>query len=65
MVLHDTIRKKEGIEMGILTKIFETLFTIAGILFLLWIGISWIDVIADNSTTAIHAGWNFFVLLTK
>ena len=65
MVSYDTIRKKAGIEMGILSKAFETLFIIAGIFFLLWIGASWIDVIADNSTTAIHASWNLFVLLTK
>ena len=46
-------------------KLFEVLFTIAGIFLLLWVGISWIDVIADNSTTAIHSSWNFFVLLTR
>lgn len=46
-------------------KLAETLVATAGIIFLLWIGISWIDVIADNSTTAIHASWNFFSLLTR
>lgn len=48
-----------------ISKIFDVLFTTAGIFFLLWAGISWIDVIADNTTTAIHASWNLFVLLTK
>lgn len=65
MVSYDTIRKKAGIKMGILSRLFDVLLTTAGLAFLLWVGISWIDVIADNSTTAIHASWNFFVLLTK
>lgn len=42
-----------------------TMMAIAGALLLLWLGISWIDVVMDNSTTAIHASWNFFALLTK
>jgi hypothetical protein len=46
-------------------RLFDVLLTTAGIAFLLWVGISWIDVIADNSTTAIHASWNFFSLLTR
>ena len=48
-----------------MNKVFDVLLTTAGIAFLLWVGISWIDVIADNSTTAIHASWNFFSLLTR
>ena len=48
-----------------ISKVFDVLITTAGIAFLLWVGISWIDVIADNSTTAIHASWNFFSLLTR
>lgn len=46
-------------------KLAETLATTAGLLALLWVGISWVDIIADNTTTAQHASWNFFVLLTK
>ena len=48
-----------------MSKVFDVLLTTAGIAFLLWVGVSWIDIIADNSTTAIHASWNFFVLLAK
>lgn len=46
-------------------RLFDVLITTAGLAFLLWVGISWIDVIADNSTTAIHASWNFFSLLIR
>lgn len=36
------------------------------ILFLLWLGISWIDVIADNLQPApVHSDMNFFVIITK
>lgn len=48
-----------------MSKLFDVLFPTAGIAFLLWAGISWLDIVADNSTTAIHASWNLFVLLTK
>ena len=44
-------------------KLAETLATTAGLLALLWVGISWVDIIADNTTTAQHASWNFFIWL--
>ena len=34
-------------------------------MFLLWIGISFVDVVADNTTTAQHANWNAFVVMTE
>lgn len=47
-------------------KLAETIFSAVCIAFLLWIGISWLDVIVDNTTTANHASWNIFrLLLTK
>ena len=46
-------------------KLAETLVATAGIIFLLWVAQSWIDIVVDNTTTAQHANWNLFVLLTK
>jgi hypothetical protein len=34
--------------------------------FLLWVGVSWVDVIADNNKPAPrHSEYNFFVLFTS
>ncbi len=46
-------------------NVIMTIMTIAGALLLLWLGASWIDVVLNNSTTAEHASWNLFVLLTR
>lgn len=36
------------------------------IIFLLWLSISWVDVIADNLQPApVHSDMNFFVIITK
>ena len=32
---------------------------------MVWIGASFVDVVADNSTTAQHADWNAFVIMTE
>ena len=43
-------------------------YIIAGIAlaFLLWVGVSWVDVIADNLQPAPrHSEYNFFVLFTS
>lgn len=42
----------------------KNLFFGACLAFDLWIFISWIDIIADNTTlNPVHYAWNFFVLL--
>ncbi len=36
------------------------------IIFLLWLGVSWVDVISDNLQPApAHSNLNFFVIITK
>lgn len=47
-----------------MNKIWNVLEIIGG-LFLLWVFISWIDVISHNLTTYIYQPWNAFVLFTK
>lgn len=46
-------------------RLLEYLIALISIAFMLWIGFSFIDVITDNTTTAQHASWNAFVMLTK
>lgn len=46
-------------------KLVETLVATAGIIFLLWVTQSWLDIVVDNTTTANHWNYNLFVLLTK
>lgn len=43
-------------------KIFNTIMIIGAAL-LVWIGASFIDIIADNNTTAEHSEYNLFILL--
>lgn len=44
-------------------RTIKTIITIISILFLLWVGISWIDIIADNTqSNPYHYPWNFFVV---
>lgn len=47
------------------TEFFGNLIVLASIAFMVWVGASWIDIVIDNTTTAQHANWNLFVLLTK
>lgn len=47
------------------TEFFGNLIVLASMVFMVWVGASWIDIIVDNTTTAQHASWNLFVLLTK
>ena len=45
-------------------KTIDTIIVVLGIMFFLWIGLSWIDVIADNlSFNPTHSAWNLFNLL--
>lgn len=46
-------------------KVLEYGIAVVSMAFLLWIGISFIDVVADNTTTAQHANWNAFVVMTE
>lgn len=46
-------------------KMVNTTLAIVGITMVLWIGLSWIDIIADNTTTANHHPLNAFVLLAE
>ena len=47
-------------------KVFWVIYWAIGILFLLWVALSYIDVIVDNcSTNPHHSDFNFFVLLGK
>lgn len=46
-------------------KVLEYGIAVVSIVFLLWIGISFVDVITDNTTTAQHANWNAFVVMTE
>ena len=46
-------------------KVLEYTIAVMSIMFLLWIGISFVDVITDNTTTAQHANWNAFVVMTE
>ena len=41
------------------------LVVLANMVFVVWVGASFFDVIVDNSTTAEHASWNAFVMLTE
>ena len=44
-------------------KLAGIIFSAISIAFLLWVGISWIDIVVDNTTTAQHASWNIFRLM--
>lgn len=46
-------------------KVLEYGIAVVSVAFLLWIGISFVDVVADNTTTAQHANWNTFVVMTE
>ena len=46
-------------------KMVNTTLAIVGITMVLWIGLSWIDIIVDNTTTANHHPLNAFVLLAE
>ena len=46
-------------------KALKTALAIVEITLVLWIGLSWIDIIADNTTTANHHPLNAFVLLAE
>lgn len=46
-------------------KALSTFITIAMIIFIAWIGISWIEVCCKNMTTCDYADWNFFEVLVK
>ena len=48
-----------------LSKALEYGMVAISITLVVWIGASWFDVIADNSTTAEHASWNAFSLLVE
>lgn len=48
-----------------LGKALEYGMTVASIALMVWIGASFVDVVADNSTTAQHADWNAFVIMTE
>lgn len=43
-----------------------TIITCICCAFLLWVGVSWVDVIADNNAPdPTHSNYNFFVVLTN
>ena len=46
-------------------KVLEYGIAVVSMAFLLWIGISFVDVVVDNTTTAQHANWNAFVVMTE
>lgn len=46
-------------------KIFGNIWVFFSILLMMWVGLSWIDVIADNSTIANHNKYNFFYILSE
>ena len=46
-------------------KALSTFITIAMIMFIAWIGISWIEVCCKNLTTCDYADLNFFEILIK
>ena len=52
-------------KMKKLGKALEYGMAVVSIALVVWIGASWFDVITDNSTTAEHASWNAFVMLTE
>lgn len=55
------IRRKKRIKR--ILWALKNLFFSACLAFDLWIFISWIDIIADNTTlNPVHHAWNFFVL---
>lgn len=46
-------------------KILENAMVVVSLVFLLWLGISWVDIVADNCEPhPTHAPWNAFVLMT-
>lgn len=46
-------------------EFLTNLVVLAMMVFFVWIGASFIDVVVDNSTTAQHASWNAFNLLVN
>ena len=46
-------------------RFLANLVVLANMALMVWVGASFIDVIVDNSTTAEHASWNAFVMLTE
>lgn len=44
-------------------KLAGTIFSAVCIAGLLWVGLSWLDIVVDNTTTANHASWNLFRLM--
>lgn len=45
-------------------KIISVFPSVLAVLFLLWLGLSWFDIIADNNTlNPIHSNFNLFSLL--
>lgn len=46
-------------------KVLSTFITIAMIIFLAWIGISWFEVCCKNLTTCDYSKWNFFTMLIE
>lgn len=47
-------------------KAFKILYITLSVIFFLWIGLSYIDIIADNCETITeHSDYNFFVLIAK
>lgn len=47
-------------------KFLENTMVVLSVVFLLWLGISWADIVADNCEPhPTHAPWNAFVLMTE
>ena len=47
-------------------KFIENTLTTLSVVFLLWLAISWVDIVADNCEPhPTHAPWNAFVLMTE
>ena len=42
-------------------KVFSTIITIAIIIFLAWVGISWLEICCKNLTTCNYSDWNAIV----
>ena len=46
-------------------RVLEYVIATISVVFMLWVGISFVDVVADNTTNANHTNWNAFVIFTE
>lgn len=49
-----------------LKKLLSKIPALVAVLLVVWIGLSWVDVVADNNTLSpAHSALNFFVLISE